>query len=294
VKIESNGRLLQDWEIVGSAHPTLADSINKGLKISYDFFNHVSQDIQDVIENRVFTWPGADPIDAFQMPGSANLLASPSSAELVIPDLTLRPNSIAENGIFHDLIHTRTSSSASQISIAQVSTGHENTAQISSGQISFSQVNVPQSGHIQSGLTQIGTPEEREVETRLLQGSLTQIGIGEIAILKTMFGQISLTQISTAEIATEQVTIGKTTSPEIDPLQINFTQLTTHLHSTKIPLSSSISQQQFLGVESSALHNFSLQNTTIPTGPELLPGTTPFNLNIDRHCPWTRADRQPL
>jgi hypothetical protein len=174
-----------------------------------------------------------------------------------------------------------TSSSASQISIGQVSTGHENTAQISSGQVSSGQVNVPQSGHIQSSLTQIGTPEDREVETRLLQGSLTQIGIGEIAILKTMAGQIGLTQVSSAEIATEQtstVTIGFT---KIDSLQISVDQLTTQTKSAEIPFSSSISQQQFLGSDSSAFHNFNLQNTTIPTWTEFLTGTTPFNLNIE-------------
>jgi large repetitive protein len=265
-----------------------ADSINKEeLKISYDFFNHVSQDVQDIIENRVFTWPGADPIDAFQMSGSANLLASLSSTELVIPDLTLRPNSIAENGRLHDLIHRTITSgstgqiSIGQISIGQISPGQDNTSQISSSQVGSSQVNIPQSGHIQSGLTQVSTPEDREVETRLLQGGLTQIGIGEIAILKAMSRQIGLTQVSNAEIATEQtstVTIGFT---KIDSLQISVDQLTTQTKSAEIPFSSTISQQQFLGSDSSAFHNFSLQNTTIPTWTEFLTGTTPFNLNIE-------------
>jgi large repetitive protein len=48
------------------------------------------------------------------------------------------------------------------------------------------------------------------------------------------------------------------------------------VNTSEIPLTSSITLQQFL-----SSHNFNLQNTTIPTWTEFLTGTTPFNLNIE-------------
>jgi hypothetical protein len=65
--------------------------------------------------------------------------------------------------------------------------------------------------------------------------------------------------------------------PQINTAQINPRQLVSplKLNPTEIPLTSSISLQQFLGS-----HNYSLQNTTVPTWLSYLGGTTPFNLNI--------------
>ncbi len=64
---------------------------------------------------------------------------------------------------------------------------------------------------------------------------------------------------------------------QIDALKINLHQVnSTQINSTEISLPSSIALQQFL-----SSHNFSLQNTSVPTWVEFLQGSSPFNLNIE-------------
>ncbi|MEH2390826.1 MAG: hypothetical protein V7K21_03850 [Nostoc sp.] len=51
-----------------------SDTVNQSRQIRYNFLSNVSQEIQDIIENRRFTWEGNDPLNAFPVL-NANLIA---------------------------------------------------------------------------------------------------------------------------------------------------------------------------------------------------------------------------
>jgi DNA/RNA endonuclease G (NUC1) len=139
--------------------------------------------------------------------------------------------------------------------------------QSSFNQISPTQIGLTQIGSIQNAFRQIGLTENSLTQVNLFQhgtnqSSLTQIGLTQVGSNQVDIHEVSPTEVSSDEINTRQLGIGEIASNQVNP--------------PEIPLPSSITLQQFL-----SSHNFSLQNTTIPTWTEFLTGTTPFNLKIE-------------
>jgi hypothetical protein len=161
-----------------------------------------------------------------------------------IDNSTIWQSSITESH-FHKVLSSEKVNGSREIDIRQISTPtcvrQVSSTEVAANKLGMSQVSLGQVGIAQISPTQIGGIQE---------GSI-QIGIA----------QISPTQIGSIQISSVQIS-----ATQIDGAQIDF---------TKVSLPSSITLQQFL-----SSHNFSLQNTTIPTWTEFLTGTTPFNLNI--------------
>jgi hypothetical protein len=94
-------------------------------------------------------------------------------------------------------------------------------------------------------------PEVRSSQVNLFQNRTTQVSTTQVSTTQVSIAQVNTSQQSTSQNGTAQV------------------------YSRELPLTSSISLQQFL-----SSHNYNLQNTTVPTWLSYLGGTTPFNLNI--------------
>jgi hypothetical protein len=118
-----------------------------------------------------------------------------------------------------------------------------------------------------SGTSQVSSFKISSLHSNRFQIGLTQVSPGEIRTNETSSNENSIGEIGITQVASGQVDLW-----QISPTQINSTQI--NFNETSLP--SSVTLQQFL-----SSHNFSLQNTTIPTWTEFLTGTTPFNLKIE-------------
>jgi hypothetical protein len=155
---------------------------------------------------------------------------------------------------------------------------------LSVGQIGISQVSTPHSGTFELNVGQVGTSQISTSEV-----AMPEIGTSQVSILQIGVSQASLSQLSSSQVGSTQIALGHEDFPnrgiaQINPAQINAGQLVGlfNVQAGKISLSSSVTLKQLLNVDTSSnSHNFSLQNTTIPTWTEFLTGTTPFNLNIE-------------
>jgi DNA/RNA endonuclease G (NUC1) len=94
----------------------------------------------------------------------------------------------------------------------------------------------------------------------------------EISGSQVHFLQEGTTQVGTTQVSTTQVSTTQLNSSQLNSSQNSFPQI----HIRELPLASRVTLQQLF-----SSHNFSLQNTTVPTWLEYLQGTTPFNLNIE-------------
>jgi DNA/RNA endonuclease G (NUC1) len=110
----------------------------------------------------------------------------------------------------------------------------------------------------------------------LENGSL-QVAVAQSSTHQVCKGEVGALQVSTFQVGTSQISTVQANSTQINSLQISTWKFGSGLENlpTEIPLTSSITLQQFL-----SSHNYSLQNTTVPTWLSFLTGTTPFNLNI--------------
>jgi hypothetical protein len=173
-----------------------------------------------------------------------------------------------------------------QIGLSQVSAEERRSDQYASAQVSPVQIGVlkastSQVGGIHPNVIQLSFIEASSNQVAI-QGRTSQNGIAQVSTSQTTFFQTSSSQIGSLQFTSDQqsktkISIGQINVSESSSNQIDIPEI----NPTEIPLTSSITLQQFL-----SSHNFSLQNITIPTWTEFLTGTTPFNLNIEiTHLP---------
>jgi hypothetical protein len=162
--------------------------------------------------------------------------------------------------------------SPSKISIRQVGELQSGSIQISASQASGIQIGITQIGETQIGVAEVDSSQVSSPQIGITQVSSRQTSSREVSSKKTGITQISTSEISAIQIGTTQINTSQITSSQWNPLRFTNSQVNT----SEIPLTNSITLQQFL-----SSHNFNLQNTTIPTWTEFLTGTTSFNLNIE-------------
>jgi hypothetical protein len=230
------------------------DPTNNTRGIRYNFFSNLSSSVQQYLKTTPVTIPsGSSPYSAFLL---AETSQPAGKLDVFSTNISIGHNSIIEDGA--SKIWPITGFGSSQITSSEVDVSHTSTFERGINESSIRQVGTIQGGQVETSPTQI-----RSLEIGLIQGSLTkmsiaQIGSTQINSIQHHFSQNSSTEIDASQIGTHQLVRG-----------FNF-------NITEIPLSSSITLQQFL-----SSHNFNLQNTTIPTWTEFLTGTTPFNLKIE-------------
>jgi hypothetical protein len=149
--------------------------------------------------------------------------------------------------------------------------GQIGISQVSKSQISLSQNGISQNGISQIDLTEIGLRKINTSQNSIRQDSSSQI----------TFSNFDTTQISTTQVDHSQIGSIEPSSRQVDTAQIQSYKIIDPIPQIgieigKISLTSSITLQQLL-----SSHNFSLQNTTVPTWLEFLQGPSPFNLNIE-------------
>jgi large repetitive protein len=217
------------------------DARNLATGIHYDFLSNISKVIQDAIEQRPFN-PGNDPIDAIL---NAPLLAqddtSPTTAETAIWHPGITKNGLIENNFF-------------QIGFSEISTTQISSTQVSTTQIGFS-------------------------EATISQISTTQISTTQIAFIKPSLIYVCPAQVSTTQVSSISKELIHTSTAEVDTSQIDTTPTQIHIiqpNPAEISFSSGITLQQFF-----AIHNFGLQNKTVPSWTEFLQSPTPFNLKVE-------------
>jgi hypothetical protein len=167
-----------------------------------------------------------------------------------------------------------------QESTLQVRTGEIGTINVGLSHISPTQVSVGQVCTSQSDFPHFGIKQNSPLQISLAQVA-GQPGSGQIRLTQISSHKTGINEISVHKLGIHEISIRQDTALEVSPHQPDVTQIaiaqisSTQINPTEIPLTSSISLQQFL-----SSHNYTLQNTTVPTWLSFLTGTTPFNLNI--------------
>jgi PKD domain/Bacterial Ig domain len=207
----------------------------------YDFLSNLPDDIEGIIESD----------------DSSNLILPLESASLLaVPEASFSPSdSTISSGIFagfnpsirHDcLVGVPTQvvsfSNSTLDSTLKISLNQGSLNDSASSEISRSEISSIQRGQEQVSTLQISTLENGTIQDRAVEFSVSQNGTFQVDAFKTNFHQVASTQVNT----------------------------------TKIPLTSSITLQQFL-----SSHNFDLQNKTVPLWTEFLQSPTPFNLKVE-------------
>jgi DNA/RNA endonuclease G (NUC1) len=247
----------------------------------YNFFSNLSPAIQKAIEaNSVLkeasTFSSASLLASFNTMQGSDITSNTSVSEYgigqesyLLESSTLGTIALGvdkvgsdKDGSFQGCLIEKgpTQIGSGQIRIIQPSLMQPGIPQISIDQNSFIHGGFLQSSSPQISTSQIGTNQINPFHVNILESGSTQVGSTQIA------RQGSSHQIGSAQIGSSE--IGKFQS---SPTQVNSSQV----NLIEIPFPSSISLQQFL-----SSHNYTLQNTTVPTWLSYLGGTTPFNLNI--------------
>ncbi len=256
------------------------DTTNQQRGIHYDFFSNIPQEIQNIVEDRRFTWIGNDPIDAFTTLSSPLLTDNnftPSSktfnSAVIIPNTSIWHNGVAEKNLFKvDSFQV----GSSQVSVTQIGTPQVNTYQDSSGKISSSQISFSKAGVFEFSPFQVGSGQIGKSELGEIQVSFFKNGIGKVGTNKTSFSQRDLSQISPSQISPIQKGVHSGTS-EVSTTQINFIQIqASEVESSKISSPITVLFNQFLSVHTSTseltntfkdnLPHITLEITDLPTG----------------------------
>jgi DNA/RNA endonuclease G (NUC1) len=248
-----------------------------------DFFSEISDSIEEIIEN-------ADISSSLPV---SPLLGQNDSAKfksLSGFDAPVWHDRFIEDGIIY--IDSESPINSSEISETKIGTVEKTFFNSSILEIRSSEVGSTKPRLSDKDIFELNPTKVRIIQQSLANSTFAQIGSREINSIALDIANSSRMQISAAEdsithvqVSQENVhegRIGEVSSIEVSSIQLATTQITstqinpTQVNPTEIPLSSRITLQQFL-----SSHNFSLQNTTIPTWTEFLTGTTPFNLNIE-------------
>jgi hypothetical protein len=159
--------------------------------------------------------------------------------------------------------------------------GISTTPQISVDQDGFLKIGVAEVGLHYTRTGQVGIPQTSVGQINVAPTSFDQASPTEVSFSQVNIGQFAVhhegtTEVSVTQVAPQNSDAVQGSSHQINTTQVNILQNSTQTNTSKISFPSSVTLQQFL-----SSHNFSLQNTTIPTWTEFLTGTTPFNLNIE-------------
>jgi hypothetical protein len=175
--------------------------------------------------------------------GDSIALASLEVSDITIQNFPVNPNSVTAKTVKLDV---------SDDGVPEIRTGDRTLENLGICEVSAFQISSNDRSFLHNYSSQIGT-----FEVDIDQRSERQVGSFQVGSFQVSLPDIRVTEVNV---------------PEINALQFSPTKI----YSTEISLLSSVTLQQFL-----TSHNFSLQNTTIPTLTEFLTGTTPFNLNIE-------------
>ena len=244
------------------------DAIDRNLGIHYNFFNQpeIDDDVRNKLKQKVFTFPAdKEPIEAFLLADSNfTTSADESTSTIIIPDTSIRHDSVAINGT-RVIDRSSIQISTKQIGISEISAIQIGATEISTAQVGTTQVGFFQTRHEQVGATQIGTAQVDPI-----QSSLTDVGITQVSPNQVNVNQIGIAQFSSAQVDSSQVST----------FQINTTQISP----TKIPLPSSIPFDQLLSAYSG--HNspfasiYTINNSAQTLWTSLLNPTNPLNINL--------------
>jgi hypothetical protein len=229
------------------------DENNVARGIRYNFFSTLPSEVATIIKRTTVSVPrGKRPYTAFLMAQDEAFL---KDSVVISTNATIGQNSISENLSFRPEVVI--DFGTEQVSTRQVGITHTSGSQASINQDCISEVGISQISELKIGTPQVGSIEVSSSHAGLSKVSSTQVGPTEINSVHKEFIKVGISETNSYQIRTSK----NITPTQIDP--------------TEIPLSSSISLQQFL-----SSHDYSLQNTTLPTWLSFLMGITPFNLNI--------------
>jgi hypothetical protein len=187
-----------------------------------------------------------------------------NSGDNLISDGAIRHDSVVKNSIIQNerltLVHSISENGISQISLAEI--GKFNITGID--QVSSSQIGSNELSLIQKSSTEVSSTQVGIIKEGLFQTSPTEVSSAEVSSTQVMFGQIGVDKYGTLQVGSSKQSI-------ITPKSII----------AEVPLSSSITLQQFFVTNFDVFHNPSPQNKTVPSWTEFLRSSTPFNLKVE-------------
>jgi DNA/RNA endonuclease G (NUC1) len=268
-----NPRLWSTWI-------TSVDNIESLTKL--DLLSNLPDQIEETIEAKYYSGS----IVAGNFPLAGNPFAHLLAEQVNVLEETPNPSTIWQNGILKDSFFSsdifnsfrKFNNSLAQIDVSQIGTSEQSQSHDSSAQIGITQVCSTQRTCSQISSTQI-SPTQISIDQKAVgYNGTTQISSTQIGSLKPSTSQVSVTQVGSAQISSIEVCSKQDSTTQVNSWNLNIFKIDTPIktNSTEVPLTSSITLQQFL-----SSHNYDLQNTTVPTWTQLIQGTTPFNLNIE-------------
>ena len=247
------------------------DLTNEARSITYNFLSNLPTNVRNAIKSQTFPIlpSNGNPVNAF-------LLAETSPSE-VITNAAIWHDRVLENVAIETVNFFELDSS--QVGIAQNIIPEQSPFEIGSHQISLSQIattdfSIPKFSINQGGVSQVDT-EHGSVR----KSSPSQISPTEVSSIQTNGIELSSNQNSTAQVDSFHVGVIQVQSTKVDITKVGLSDTITKVSQprpTEIPLTSSITLQQFL-----SSHNFDLQNRTVPLWTEFLQSPTPFNLKVE-------------
>jgi DNA/RNA endonuclease G (NUC1) len=255
-----------------------ADANNVARGIRYNFFSNLDSDLQRILKNTsVSVPPGDSPQRSFllaeqDVPAVTSIMLGVSS------DAPIRHGSVSENSIYE----VGSTLIIPNIFPWNISATNNGILQVGSTQISTFHAGTPKISSYHGGICEVSSICDRMVEMGTTQISPSKISIPQIGRLEPGSLEISATEVDTLERALSKIAISKINPTQVSPIEGDISSDSTfEINCLEVPFPSSIALQQFTGhLNSLNSHNYSLQNTTVPTWLSFLTGTTPFNLNI--------------
>jgi hypothetical protein len=162
----------------------------------------------------------------------------------------------------------------SQISVSKVGLNEDTTLEGTIAQVSSTELTTVESTSMKSGIA-----NDRPAQIGIVVKETPMLGITPINVTQIGIPEVNLNQATVTQVGMTKIGFSERNFLQLNPTQINTSQI--HLVEQLLPLPFTQINEFFTG------HNFSLQNTTIPTWTEFLTGTTPFNLNIEITDPPT-------
>jgi DNA/RNA endonuclease G (NUC1)/PKD repeat protein len=269
-----------NWRVNGN---DLESILTRDFRTKVDFFSSIRSDIQEQIEEAGVSRAITSPLMASSAPDELfpfliNIVGNSSALESGTINTNVFPFGIGQIGINKtSTVETSLSGEcASEICLGQIGIIKPGTVKLGVNKTGFGQIGITETSavshtSIEIGLGQIGTREVNQTKADVTeispnQGSPIELSVGQ-QTLKLGLGQYSINKFAPSQESRPQIDSLQINSLQVNPIQIN---------ASEISFSSSITLQQFL-----SSHNYTLQNTTIPTWTSFLTGTTPFNLNIE-------------
>jgi hypothetical protein len=208
--------------------------------------------------------------------GFGQLLAETSPLDSIITNAAIWHDRVLENVARETVNFFELDSS--QVGIGQNIICEQSPVEIGPYQIGISQIAATDFSTPKLSINQGGVGQVNAEHGSIRKSRSSQISPTKVSSIQTNRIELSSNQNSTAQVDAFQIGVIQVQSTKIDITKVGLSDTITKVSQprpTEIPLSSSVTLQQFL-----SSHSFDLQIRTVPLWTEFLQTPTSFNLKV--------------